>query len=230
MQLEFSYPESGWICLNLDGAVHSSSSLRSAGGILRNHKGEFILAYHRKLGHTTVLHAEFWGVFEGLQLAWAHGYEYLAVQIDSSDALQLLSPSSPESPIPFVRSIADIFNRAWFVEFFLVPREANFVTDYMAKFVPHQDSLLTIFEAPPASLAEILHRNICGPPFSQLIHEVKNAPFTNASPSEIQSQVFHTSGGDISLLVTSSVALCDDAEYRLPWLIIVGWLLPPIAY
>ncbi|KAK9047340.1 hypothetical protein V6N11_053186 [Hibiscus sabdariffa] len=105
---------------------------------------------------------ELWVVFEGLQLAWAHGYEYLAVQIDSSDAFQLLSPSSPESPIPIVRSIANILHRAWFVEFSLVPREANFAADYMAKFVPHQDSLLTIFEVPPTSLTGIRHRDVCG--------------------------------------------------------------------
>ncbi|KAL4296187.1 hypothetical protein GQ457_12G022690 [Hibiscus cannabinus] len=86
-----------------------------------------------ELGLTTVLQAELWRVLEGLKLAWSNGHERLLVQIDSSDVHHLLSLPSPESALPLVRSIVELLNRAWFVDFSLIPREANAAADRMAK-------------------------------------------------------------------------------------------------
>ncbi|KAK8517568.1 hypothetical protein V6N12_016414 [Hibiscus sabdariffa] len=129
----------------------------SAGGVLQDHTRGFILAYHRKLGRTTILQAEFWGVFKGLKLAWFHSYERLIVHIDSSDVHQLLFILSPDNPFPLIRNITELFNETWFVEFSLILRKANVVVDHMTKIVSHQTSLLIVFETPPVSLIEILY-------------------------------------------------------------------------
>ncbi|KAL4384052.1 hypothetical protein GQ457_15G010500 [Hibiscus cannabinus] len=166
--IQWQPPGPHWICLNSDGVVHPTTNIGSPGGVFRDHMDGFLLAFHRKLGRTTVLQAELWGVLEGLKLEWSNGYERLIVHIDSSDFHQLLSPPLPDSSLPLIRSIVELFNRAWFVEFSLILREANVVANHMAKNTSRQDSPLTIFETPSVSLVDILHRDLCGSPFSRL--------------------------------------------------------------
>ncbi|KAL4290635.1 hypothetical protein GQ457_14G006590 [Hibiscus cannabinus] len=132
--------------------------------------GNFILAYQRKLGHTSVLLAEFWGVFEGLKLAWEYGCSCLLVQVDNSDIHDLLSSPSLDSTLPLVRGIADFMRKAWFVDVRLVPREANSAADMIAKVPSHDSSHQLIFNSPPECLLPILHRDYHGPPYSRLVN------------------------------------------------------------
>ncbi|KAL4318160.1 hypothetical protein GQ457_18G004760 [Hibiscus cannabinus] len=101
--------------------------------------------------------------------AWSHDCPS-SLTMGSPRGLKLLSPPSPDSPLPLVRSIVELFDKAWFVDFSLVPREANVVVDHMAKIASQQDYPSTVFDAPPESLVRILHRDIYGSPFSQLTH------------------------------------------------------------
>ncbi|KAE8711863.1 hypothetical protein F3Y22_tig00110271pilonHSYRG00197 [Hibiscus syriacus] len=64
-------PPPGWIALNSDGAVSTSSSLGSAGGLLRDDQGNWLGGFSKPLGITTVSQADLWGLFEGLNLAWS---------------------------------------------------------------------------------------------------------------------------------------------------------------
>ncbi|KAE8686354.1 hypothetical protein F3Y22_tig00111069pilonHSYRG00117 [Hibiscus syriacus] len=63
-------PPHGWVALNTDGAVSSSSSLDATGGLIRDCHGTCLGGFIRPLGVTTALQAELWGLFEGLKHAW----------------------------------------------------------------------------------------------------------------------------------------------------------------
>ncbi|KAE8732799.1 hypothetical protein F3Y22_tig00001728pilonHSYRG00036 [Hibiscus syriacus] len=58
-----------WISLNTDGAVNSRSSLSTAGGIIRNYEGTWLVRFNKYIGRSTILQAELWGIYEGLKLA-----------------------------------------------------------------------------------------------------------------------------------------------------------------
>ncbi|KAE8657871.1 hypothetical protein F3Y22_tig00116976pilonHSYRG00007 [Hibiscus syriacus] len=64
----FGMPPPGWIALNTDGAVSNSTSLGSAGGLLRHSLGNWLRGFSKSLGITSPVHAELWGLFEGLKL------------------------------------------------------------------------------------------------------------------------------------------------------------------
>ncbi|KAK9012380.1 hypothetical protein V6N11_040435 [Hibiscus sabdariffa] len=58
------WPPLGWICLNVDGAVSTNSSMGST--------------------------AELLTIYVGLKVAWGNGFEYVQVQSDCLEAVKLL--------------------------------------------------------------------------------------------------------------------------------------------
>ncbi|KAE8654071.1 hypothetical protein F3Y22_tig00117056pilonHSYRG00801 [Hibiscus syriacus] len=79
--------------------------------VLRDHLGNFIVGFSRHLGRTTVIQSELWGIFEGLRLAWRRGFRHLILQIDSSDAFEMITAASYNSSITLVRAIFYLDNR-----------------------------------------------------------------------------------------------------------------------
>ncbi|KAH9671615.1 putative ribonuclease H protein [Citrus sinensis] len=55
----------------------------SAGGLIRNYCGEWVHGFGMNIGHCTIIGAELWGLFQGLQLAWNIGIRQLLVEVDS---------------------------------------------------------------------------------------------------------------------------------------------------
>ncbi|KAK9019344.1 hypothetical protein V6N11_053869 [Hibiscus sabdariffa] len=51
-------PRSGWICINVDGAVHLNTSMGSIGGLIRDSEGSWIMGFNRSLGLTSIFNAE----------------------------------------------------------------------------------------------------------------------------------------------------------------------------
>ncbi|KAE8717654.1 hypothetical protein F3Y22_tig00110044pilonHSYRG00347 [Hibiscus syriacus] len=102
----------GEICLDINGVEPLSTILGSIGGLLRDHGGNLLSTFSKKLGSTSLLQVEFWGVFEGLKFAWSNEFERATVQTDNAEVYKLLSPPSVVSPYALVRSIAHLANRA----------------------------------------------------------------------------------------------------------------------
>ncbi|XP_039015191.1 uncharacterized protein LOC120145436 [Hibiscus syriacus] len=146
-----------------------STNLRSTSGLIRNSSGNCLAAFCRFLGHTTVLEAELWGVLEGLQVVWQNDFEKIIVQIGSSEALQLLPPST-DSPFALVRSIVSPYSKPWCIEFQNILHEANVASDYIAKMPAPTDGSCFIFYSFPTNLLAIFHKDTNGPPYSRMKH------------------------------------------------------------
>ncbi|KAK8515780.1 hypothetical protein V6N12_075803 [Hibiscus sabdariffa] len=67
----------GWFTLNTDSSVSTISSFGSAGGLIRNNEGNWLIGFNRLLGITTPMQAELWAIHEGLLLVWSLGLERL---------------------------------------------------------------------------------------------------------------------------------------------------------
>ncbi|EEF38773.1 conserved hypothetical protein [Ricinus communis] len=66
-------PSLGRVKVNIDGSVKLINGLASAGGLIRNTEGSWLFGFTHKLGSCSPLGAEFWGVLDGLRLAWDKG-------------------------------------------------------------------------------------------------------------------------------------------------------------
>ncbi|KAE8657073.1 cysteine proteinase RD21a-like [Hibiscus syriacus] len=102
----------GWFTLNTNGAVHHTSSLGSAGGLIRNKDGDWIIGFNKAVSISSPLQAELWAILKGLQLAWSQRLECLQCQTDCAEALALVtSPIAASSPVSLVRSIASLISK-----------------------------------------------------------------------------------------------------------------------
>ncbi|KAE8688129.1 hypothetical protein F3Y22_tig00111000pilonHSYRG00174 [Hibiscus syriacus] len=153
----------GWIALNTNGAVSTQLKSSSIGGIFRDHSGKCLGAFHKKIGFSTILETELWGIYEVIKLAWSYGFEKVIVQRDSGDALKFLSPPSPISPFPAVRATARLLDRDWFVHFMKIYREANAVADLLAKLDDHFSDALVVVDLLSIQLRVVLSRDINDP-------------------------------------------------------------------
>ncbi|KAK9042587.1 hypothetical protein V6N11_017654 [Hibiscus sabdariffa] len=86
----WSRPPLGWICLNVDGDVSSSTCIGSAGEFFRDNDGGWILGFGKLLGVTSPLIAELWAIYIGLKIAWDNGFEYVQIQSDCLGVVKLL--------------------------------------------------------------------------------------------------------------------------------------------
>ncbi|KAK8642739.1 hypothetical protein V6N13_012072 [Hibiscus sabdariffa] len=64
-----------------------------------------------------------------------------------------------------VRAIAKLCRRVWSLEFTWVPRQTNRPVDSLAKHVPPDDLCLLMFDQPPCYTADLLYRDVHGPPY-----------------------------------------------------------------
>ncbi|KAE8709897.1 hypothetical protein F3Y22_tig00110328pilonHSYRG00789 [Hibiscus syriacus] len=113
-QVDWKSPEPGWICLNVDGAVSSTTKHGAIGGVFRDNEGSWILGFNKALGILQPLHAELWAIYVGIQIAWDHGFEFLVIQSDSMEAVNLLNKShAHSSPLSLVRAIEKLRKQAW---------------------------------------------------------------------------------------------------------------------
>ncbi|KAE8675071.1 hypothetical protein F3Y22_tig00111701pilonHSYRG00075 [Hibiscus syriacus] len=70
-------PPAPWFKLNTDGARQSSTGWAAFGGLIRNHSSNWVTGFSKSIGFCSVLDAELWGIYIGLQLAWEGIFESL---------------------------------------------------------------------------------------------------------------------------------------------------------
>ncbi|KAK9043442.1 hypothetical protein V6N11_071786 [Hibiscus sabdariffa] len=150
-------PPFGWICLNVDGAVLSSSCMGSAGGLFRDTDRRWLSGFNKFLGVTSPLFAKLWAICIGLKVAWDNGFEYVQVQSDYLEAVRLLQDHNlVGNNLSLVRAIDSYRNKCWATELIWIPRVANKPADSLAKFVDSLHPAISILEEPPDFLMPLL--------------------------------------------------------------------------
>ncbi|KAL4335120.1 hypothetical protein GQ457_07G012830 [Hibiscus cannabinus] len=124
----------------------------------------------RFVGRCAALEAEFWGVLEGLRLAWSRQVEALVLEVDSLEVYEcLLYRKSCGGFSSMVHSIFELLDRPWKVFLSRVPRSANKVADGLAKLchVPAVSEVLVfdnfsahVFFDPPVSLLHLMQDDL----------------------------------------------------------------------
>ncbi|KAK8625545.1 hypothetical protein V6N13_090413 [Hibiscus sabdariffa] len=91
-------PPSQWVKLNCNGAHGVGDSSTSWG--VRDFAGEWLYGFFKFIGCCSIVEAELWGIWVGLDLAWNKGFRSIMAETDCVDAIRLLQyPSLKGSPI-----------------------------------------------------------------------------------------------------------------------------------
>lgn len=123
------------IKLNIDGALAGNPGNAGIGGVIRNHKGEFIAAFAKNIGLATNNKAETWAFVQGLKIALELDIRNLIIDTDSLFLVSCLnSQEEPHSCLGTLLSDAkEILRNMDQVQIRFCYRELNKVADYMAK-------------------------------------------------------------------------------------------------
>ena len=84
-------PSANWFKLNTDGASRGNPGIAGAGGILRNHQGQVIFAFHKSLGVTSNINAELQALQTGLELCLHHGVQNIWIEVDATAIISLIA-------------------------------------------------------------------------------------------------------------------------------------------
>ena len=91
--LQFPY-----IKLNTDGSAIGNPGLAGAGGVLRDHRGQWITGFSLCGGFASNNMAELAVVRQGLEIAWNKGYRLLHLELDSKVVLFWLTNQNMNYP------------------------------------------------------------------------------------------------------------------------------------
>ncbi|KAF7808539.1 putative ribonuclease H protein At1g65750 family [Senna tora] len=151
-------PEVGWTKINVDGSVSMDGCSAACGILARDCSGNWVKGFTFNIGDCSILEAELWGVFYGLDLAWRCGFERIIVEVDSRLACEFLSSSGDSShvAVPIVARIKESLDRDWTVHVEHVFRETNMVVDALAKGGHSVPLGLCIFDELPEGLGSVL--------------------------------------------------------------------------
>ncbi|XVF26661.1 hypothetical protein REPUB_Repub14bG0036800 [Reevesia pubescens] len=105
----------GLVKINMDGSVNSVEKIASAGGLIHDANGSWIIGFTYRIGNTSALGAELWGILQGLRLCWSRGFRKVEMKIDSLVAVSKIEVeiSSFEVNGMILREIKDMLNRNW---------------------------------------------------------------------------------------------------------------------
>lgn len=149
--LRWTKPTQPFLKLHCDGSA--KDRILGAGGIIRDHCGNWVSGYSSSLGTGHILKAELWSILHGLKLAKDLNITHLIIETDSKIAVDLINDTNLSSHhrlfflINICRCYLRMFDEARINHIF---REANQPADLLAKWgrdssVPH-----TIFHFMPS--------------------------------------------------------------------------------
>ncbi|GAU31501.1 hypothetical protein TSUD_332760 [Trifolium subterraneum] len=84
-------PQDGWVKLNCDRACKELGETAGCGGLFRDSDGRWIKGFTRKIGACDALHAEMWGMYLGIDIAWRDGLSHLIVESDSKVLINMVT-------------------------------------------------------------------------------------------------------------------------------------------
>lgn len=86
----WSPPPPSLLKINTDGAFNQSSNLAANGGIIRDHKGFWVMGFSKFLGFESALLAELWAIKTGLSMCLNKGFLNIIFETDSKLAASLI--------------------------------------------------------------------------------------------------------------------------------------------
>lgn len=150
--------------LNCDGAVCDFGNSASAGGVLRDHEGAFILGFASILSPCNVLEAELHAISMGIKLARLKGARKMEIESDSLTAVRLIMVGC-SSNHPLFNLISVIQELLRMEDSFCINhvlRDGNKVADSFAKFGLSLELCSRCFTSVPSFASSVFRADFMG--------------------------------------------------------------------
>lgn len=152
-------PPALWVKFNVDGSCIPSSSLCSAGGVVRDPAGAWLLGFMSKTGHGDPLLAELSAIKQGLSLCWQKGYRRVLCESDCGSAISVLQNKGAGAlPVysPEIAASLQLLSLDWEVSLLVAPRFCNSVADKLANLAHGSHCPFVYFDSPPPAVLSFL--------------------------------------------------------------------------
>lgn len=164
--LKWLRPRTGFVKVNIDGAVDLVTYHAGGGGVIRDSTGQWKGGFTQNIGICTPLEANAWAALRGIQLAISLGFSRIVLETDSRELAEGLTASHRPSNVCYNLITAckrELSNCAsWHIS--LVKREQNRAADMMAARYKHLQRGLFVLHDPPHEVMNILGDDIDGIP------------------------------------------------------------------
>ena len=166
-------PPPSFIELNSNASARGNPGFASAGGLLRDSNENWISGFTRKIGFTTSLAAELWGLWDGLRLALSLNNEKIIVDVDAIAVVDLINAKHAETMqchpysvlLDDCREMIQCFEEA---QLHHVVREGNHCADLLAKAGNTSILSFMFFRTPPSFVVSQLLVDYCGVTYPRL--------------------------------------------------------------
>jgi ribonuclease HI len=151
--------------LNSDGACKGSNESSDCCGLFRNSDGHWIKGYSKKIGSCDALHAEMWGVYLELEMAWRDHIPQLIVESDSKLLIDMITyKCNLGGTIPILmKRIHNLLSLDWQVQVVHTLPEGNRSADWLANYSLSSYSYrCSVVESPPNDLCSLLFDDFSG--------------------------------------------------------------------
>lgn len=164
-------PKGGWVKLNTDGARKGNSGMASAGGLIRDHRGCWILGFTVNIGITNNFNAKCWGLREGLRIARDLNIKKVVTEMDSEAVINLMREDQDHvdtwgTLLNDCKAIAASLEE---VDYSHVLRDGNSCVDWLANYDQLMSWGTTILEQPLDGFVNLLQEDAGG----QLIRRIR---------------------------------------------------------
>ncbi|PRQ45097.1 putative ribonuclease H-like domain-containing protein [Rosa chinensis] len=154
--LTWKKPIANFYKLNIDGTRSSSTGKIGAGGVIRDHFGNWITGFQVNLGIGEIPDVEAWGLLYGLKLALSLHISHLEIESDSAILVQLMQKAvfSLHPLGSLLKGCSNIMDAMGNAQLSHIFKECNMTADSLAKNSINHELGLIIFEYPPVHAAQ----------------------------------------------------------------------------
>ena len=150
--IKWEPPSENWTKLNVDGASKGNPGLAGGGGVLRNHRGDWIKGFAANFGMCSSVKAEMLALLQGLRLARNLGIARLEVHMDSKVVVDIMTGATNSNQLYYFTAKKCkelIYESGWIIKLNHHYRESNRVADWLASLGVSQSTPINIFVEHP---------------------------------------------------------------------------------
>ena len=164
-QVQWSKPVEGWLKLNTDGSVISTSGLSRCGGLIRDNAGQWIVGFAKSISVSSSITADLWALTEGLSLCIEKEASAVEIELDASATISLVASNVNTNGdlSSLVDDRRELLLRLPQVKLSHCFREANFCVNALAKLGSASSNVSLVFvNPPPLAVSQLLYADMIG--------------------------------------------------------------------
>lgn len=135
IQVTWNKPPQDWVKVNCDGAFIQSAKLATTGGLIRDSDGRILQSYQAYIGPASILYAELYGIWKGLDICANMNLLQVMVDSNSKVAIDIIQKNNKQWnwKCSFLLEKILVLTKRINVIFCHVYRECNAATYWLAR-------------------------------------------------------------------------------------------------